>query len=147
MAKTLDVLIEEYSASHRNPVNITVHRFCVPAIMWSLLGLLSVIKLGSGVNAAHIFSFFSIIYYLQFKNLRVILIMLVSALVMIWSFNFVTYPLWTSLGVFVVAWIAQFYGHAVEGKRPSFLKDLQFILIGPIWTLQEISPVLVGLDK
>jgi uncharacterized membrane protein YGL010W len=46
------------------------------------------------------------------------------------------WPLWlTSLVIFVVAWIGQFVGHAVEGERPSFFKDLQFLLIGPLWLL------------
>jgi uncharacterized membrane protein YGL010W len=46
------------------------------------------------------------------------------------------WPLWaTSLVVFVVAWIGQFIGHAVEGKRPSFFKDVQFLMIGPLWLL------------
>ena len=45
-------------------------------------------------------------------------------------------PLWQScLAIFVVAWIGQFVGHAVEGRRPSFFKDLQFLLIGPLWLL------------
>ena len=46
------------------------------------------------------------------------------------------WPLWlTSLVIFVLAWIGQFIGHAVEGRRPSFFKDLQFLLIGPLWLL------------
>jgi uncharacterized membrane protein YGL010W len=46
------------------------------------------------------------------------------------------WPLWLSCVVlFVVAWIGQFIGHAIEGKRPSFVKDLQFLLIGPLWLL------------
>ena len=46
------------------------------------------------------------------------------------------WPLWQScLAIFVVAWIGQFIGHAIEGRRPSFFKDLQFLLIGPIWLL------------
>ena len=46
------------------------------------------------------------------------------------------WPLWlTSVVIFIVAWIGQFVGHAVEGKRPSFFKDLQFLLIGPLWLL------------
>jgi uncharacterized membrane protein YGL010W len=46
------------------------------------------------------------------------------------------WPLWlTSVVIFVVAWIGQFVGHALEGKRPSFFKDLQFLLIGPLWLL------------
>jgi uncharacterized membrane protein YGL010W len=37
--------------------------------------------------------------------------------------------------VFIITWIFQFIGHTIEGQKPSFLKDLQFLLIGPIWLL------------
>jgi uncharacterized membrane protein YGL010W len=48
-------------------------------------------------------------------------------------------PLWAiSLGIFVLAWIGQFYGHKVEGKKPSFLKDIQFLMIGPAWLMHFI---------
>jgi len=48
-------------------------------------------------------------------------------------------PLWLiALIIFVVAWIGQFYGHKVEGKKPSFFKDLQFLLIGPAWLMHFI---------
>lgn len=38
-----------------------------------------------------------------------------------------------NLTLFILAWIGQFYGHHVEGKKPSFFQDLQFLLIGPLW--------------
>jgi uncharacterized membrane protein YGL010W len=48
-------------------------------------------------------------------------------------------PLWmVSIIIFAVAWIGQFYGHKVEGKKPSFFKDLQFLLIGPAWLMHFI---------
>ena len=48
-------------------------------------------------------------------------------------------PLWViSLIIFFVAWVGQFYGHKVEGKKPSFLKDIQFLLIGPAWLMHFI---------
>lgn len=48
-------------------------------------------------------------------------------------------PLWLiSIVIFVVAWIGQFYGHKIEGKKPSFLKDIQFLLIGPAWVIKKI---------
>jgi uncharacterized membrane protein YGL010W len=43
-----------------------------------------------------------------------------------------------SVGVFSVAWIGQFYGHHIEGKKPSFINDLQFLLIGPAWVIQNL---------
>ena len=36
-----------------------------------------------------------------------------------------------SLAVFVLACI----GHKIEGEKPSFFKDLQFLFIGPVWCL------------
>ena len=51
------------------------------------------------------------------------------------EYYFVT-PLWRiSLYTFVIAWIGQFVGHKIEGKKPSFLQDFQFLLIGPAWLL------------
>ena len=48
-------------------------------------------------------------------------------------------PLWLfSLIIFFVAWAGQFYGHKVEGKKPSFIKDIQFLLIGPAWLMSFI---------
>jgi uncharacterized membrane protein YGL010W len=43
-----------------------------------------------------------------------------------------------SIAVFGVAWVGQFYGHSIEGKKPSFLKDLQFLMIGPAWVVQNL---------
>ena len=42
-----------------------------------------------------------------------------------------------AIGVFVVAWIAQFIGHQIEGRRPSFLTDLTYLLIGPAWVVAK----------
>ena len=48
-------------------------------------------------------------------------------------------PVWEiSLFVFVIAWVGQFIGHVVEGKKPSFFKDIQFLMIGPIWLMSFI---------
>jgi uncharacterized membrane protein YGL010W len=42
------------------------------------------------------------------------------------------------LGIFIISWIGQFIGHKIEGKKPSFLDDIKFLLIGPIWLLHFI---------
>ena len=41
--------------------------------------------------------------------------------------------------VFVVTWIGQFVGHKIEGKKPSFFEDLQFLLIGPAWVVKNFG--------
>ncbi len=63
---------------------------------------------------------------------------------MLWSIDQLgrsrlTVPLWSvCAALFVLAWIGQFVGHAIEGKRPSFFKDVQFLLIGPLWLLADL---------
>ena len=53
--------------------------------------------------------------------------------------SMVSAPLWLlSLILFVLAWIGQFWGHKVEGQKPSFLEDIQFLLIGPAWLMSFI---------
>ena len=42
------------------------------------------------------------------------------------------------ISIFIIAWIGQFIGHKIEGKKPAFFKDLQFLLIGPLWLLSFI---------
>jgi uncharacterized membrane protein YGL010W len=44
-----------------------------------------------------------------------------------------------SICIFIVGWIGQFWGHKIEGKKPSFAKDFQFLLIGPLWVIQKIG--------
>jgi uncharacterized membrane protein YGL010W len=46
--------------------------------------------------------------------------------------------LWLAIGVFAVAWVGQFIGHVVEGRRPSFFTDLAYLLIGPAWLAGKV---------
>ena len=50
-----------------------------------------------------------------------------------------SYPLWLiSVIIFILSWAGQFYGHKIEGKKPSFFKDIQFLMIGPLWLLSKL---------
>ena len=133
--------LAEYSKSHQNKRNIFIHSICVPAIMWSLLGMLMAASMAYGVVVL------ALIYYFFFKNPRVLLAMGLASLLMLYSFQFIPQLFLTSLVVFVIAWIGQFYGHKIEGKKPSFLQDLQFLLIGPVWVLFKIAPKFFGNTK
>jgi uncharacterized membrane protein YGL010W len=149
MMSRIQSLLDEYSENHRNETNKLVHWICVPAIVISLLGLLwsipvpyvfHTIRIGRvSLNWAIIFMMLALIYYT-----RLSLPLAVGMLFIGTFFLYVNYlllrsgvlPLWAfSLIIFSLAWIGQFWGHKVEGKKPSFLKDLQFLLIGPVWLL------------
>lgn len=151
--RKIDSLLEEYGSSHQNSTNKMIHWICVPAIMFSLLGLLwsipnewliSIVPsaIAPFATVASLFVFVAIIYYLTisipltFGMLIVVLPMLILNYFIEANLNT---PLWLiSIIVFVIAWIGQFYGHKIEGKKPSFLKDVQFLLIGPAWLMHFV---------
>jgi len=147
--RTADQWLSEYGASHRNPINEALHWICVPVILWCVLGLLWITPFPSGIRAAipwlnwpTFISLFAILYYallsvrlaLGIAPLLALMLLSLDAL----SRNTVA-PLWLiCVTLFVLAWIGQFIGHAIEKKRPSFFKDVQFLMIGPMWLLANV---------
>ncbi|MEY4540465.1 MAG: hypothetical protein RLZZ306_2222 [Bacteroidota bacterium] len=146
--KTINQWLAEYGESHQNPTNKTVHWICVPLIFFSVVGLLFSIKLpffslgAMQGNLSLIVLVLTLIYYFTLsKSLTVGLLLFTSLCVyichLIEQSGFA--PLWqVSVTIFVLAWIGQFWGHKVEGKKPSFIKDLQFLMIGPAWLMSFI---------
>lgn len=148
--KNLQDWFSEYGESHQNATNKAIHWICVPAIFFSIIGLLWCIPvdfisskfpypLSVFINPASLISFFVLLFYLRlsFKIfLGILFIVIIGLTACFYIQRFSSIPLWAiSLTVFVIAWIGQFYGHKIEGKKPSFLKDIQFLLIGPAWVL------------
>jgi uncharacterized membrane protein YGL010W len=94
------------------------------------------------LNVAMVVLLLTTIYYLSL-SIKIGIGMLlfgITCLALCYAIEtFLSPPLWLlSLIVFVAAWIGQFYGHKVEGKKPSFFKDIQFLLIGPMWLMSFI---------
>jgi uncharacterized membrane protein YGL010W len=145
--KTLQQWLAEYGESHQNETNKTIHWICVPAIFFSIVGLLYSIKLpgsisGYQLNIAIIVLVLVILYYASLSK-TLWLGMLLFGAFCLWLCHLVEISgfmqLWLfSLIVFAAAWVGQFYGHKVEGKKPSFLKDLQFLMIGPAWLMSFV---------
>ena len=150
--RKIDALLSEYGESHQNPTNKLIHWICVPLIFLSIVGLLASIPtglvqsvLGEGnpyANWAVVALVLVTVYYVSL-SISLSIGMAVFALLCIWITHMIVRinvaPLWAvSIGIFVVAWIGQFYGHNVEGKKPSFFKDIQFLLIGPAWLMHFI---------
>lgn len=136
MNSKLSAILAEYAVSHQNPINQKIHKFCVPLIMWSVLGLLASIP--SPVNMAYVFIIASLGYYIHFKNLSIILVILAPVIPMmigVYLLRDYGFELW--LGIFIAAWVGQFIGHKIEGKKPSFFQDVFFLLIGPLWILRS----------
>jgi uncharacterized membrane protein YGL010W len=147
--RTAEQWLDEYGASHRDPTNETLHWICVPAIEWCVVGFLWITPFPFAFHTAHpemnwaTLAVLGAALYYAMLSPRLALGALVLLLLMLWSVAALAKsapaPLWMILSaVFVLAWIGQFIGHAVEGQRPSFFKDLQFLLIGPIWLLSNL---------
>ncbi len=149
MAKTIHWFLDKYGESHQNATNKLIHWVCVPAIMFSLFGLLYSIPFFTErslfFNWAAVLLLAALGYYLRL-SLPMFVGFIVVGGAMLWGNNAIFemtgrnagQMALVSLGIFVVAWIGQFIGHKIEGKKPSFLEDVQFLLIGPAWLLHFI---------
>ncbi len=144
--KSINQWLDEYGVSHQNQTNKIIHYLCVPAIYMTVFGLLWSIPfpfadLPIWVNWSTVIAIPAMLFYFSLAFTVGLGMTLFSALVVVflqwWQLNMsdVMSVLVMSALVFVIAWILQFVGHHVEGKKPSFLKDVQFLLIGPAWIL------------
>jgi uncharacterized membrane protein YGL010W len=138
----------EYGSSHENPTNKLLHWICVPPIVLSVMGLLwsapvpaAFSAVSAWLNWATLAAAAAVVYYVVLSPslaLGVLGAFVVLLAITQWLAH-LPWPLWlTSLAIFGVGWTGQFVGHAVEGRRPSFFKDLQFLLIGPLWLLAAV---------
>ncbi|MCL7763084.1 DUF962 domain-containing protein [Polaribacter sp. Z014] len=150
--KTAKEYFDEYAVSHQNETNQAIHYICVPLIFFSVIGLLMSIPttfLENSLNLSNplienwavIVGFVISVFYLRlgiWYFIEMLFIILTAILANFLLANQVNL-LYASLIIFVLAWIGQFYGHKVEGAKPSFLKDLEFLLIGPLWVIQKLG--------
>jgi uncharacterized membrane protein YGL010W len=148
--RQVDTYFDKYAESHQNPTNKIIHWICVPLIVFSLLGLVWSIpfphltflgQYSRYVNWATFLILFSIIYYFRLSPalaVAMLLVIFVFAAIIVTLEKLHNEQGWPAmwqvcLAIFFLSWIGQFIGHKIEGKKPSFLDDLRFLLIGPIW--------------
>ena len=144
--RPIDRWFASYSGDHQNPTNQKIHYIAVPLILWSVTALLWCIPVpGTLFNAglwAALASFVAWMFYnrasrrLGYGMLLVLFGMLMLNRTLQGQIG-MQGLLYAAIGVFVVAWIAQFIGHKIEGKKPSFLTDLVYLMIGPAWVLAK----------
>lgn len=142
--RTFNQWMDEYGVSHKNPTNQLVHKICVPLIMLSVIGILWSIPTPEAFNGipylnwATLFVAACLVFYLTL-SFTMFIGMIILTGVMCWVCVLMEQAgilLPGSITIFVLAWIGQFWGHKVEGRKPSFLQDLAFLLIGPLWVLR-----------
>ncbi len=134
--RRIDVLLSHYGTSHTHPTNELIHFVAIPAIVLSALGMLYVLH----PWVAYAVVGLSMVYYARL-SWPFFVAMGVSSLAMLVLVYWVAQQgiLWqAALATFVVAWIFQFIGHKIEGKKPSFFEDLQYLLVGPLFVLSKL---------
>ena len=148
--RPIDRWFAHYSADHVNPTNQKIHYIAVPLILWSVTALLWCIPLlGAMERMGFRSGFWSALamfaawmfYFRASRTLGfgMLLVFVAMSWLNFWLYNSFggTFLLQLGIGVFVVAWIAQFVGHKIEGAKPSFLTDLVYLMIGPAWVLAK----------
>ena len=141
--KTLQQWLDEYSASHRNPHNKLTHWIGIPLIVFAVWCALKAMPLGNDlINPATASIAIFVGYYLLLSWRLAVGMALLSALfyagVLALRDLSGASLIWVAAAIFVLGWVLQFIGHHIEGAKPSFFKDLQFLLIGPLWLLADL---------
>ena len=146
--KKINSLLDQYGESHKNSTNKLIHWICVPAIFFSIVGLVSIIPFPWEIGIyeeinlgwALVALILVLLYYVSLSIPLSIgmLLFSVGCLFLCSKINHFNYALWAYVGVFAISWVFQFIGHNIEGKKPSFLQDIQFLLIGPAWLMHFI---------
>jgi uncharacterized membrane protein YGL010W len=145
--REVDRWLGNYSEDHRNPTNILIHWICVPLILWTVIALLWAVPVPESIGRAGLWAgvamFAAMMFYLRLS--RPLAFGMLAAFVLLGLVTEGLYRvlgpmnlMWLAIAVFVVAWIAQFVGHHIEGRRPAFFTDLAYLLIGPAWIVAKV---------
>ncbi|MGF1792866.1 DUF962 domain-containing protein [Photobacterium profundum] len=146
--KTLEQWFTEYGASHQNKTNQRIHKVAVPGIYFSIVGLIWCLPSFrfSGVDIEWLWLILMpVLFFYYGLSRKVFTIMSLFTLACVIGieilFQLNINILSLSLGLFIALWVLQFIGHKIEGKKPSFFEDLQFLLIGPAWIFAFFIPL------
>lgn len=147
LERPIDRWFANYSGDHQNPTNQKIHVIAVPTILWTVTALLWCIPVPGTLFSAGFWAAIAafaawMFYYRASRPLGFGMLAVLIALLWLnrWLYASLgsTRMLQVAIAVFVLAWIAQFVGHKIEGKKPSFLTDVVYLLIGPAWVLGKL---------
>jgi uncharacterized membrane protein YGL010W len=140
LLRKIDQLLAHYGASHTNPINELIHFAAIPLIMLSLCGLMFALH----PWVAYAFIGASMVYYARLSSVFCVSMCVWSVAIIGLMHAMGQQVLTASVVIFIGAWIAQFIGHKIEGKKPSFFEDLQYLWVGPLFVLSKLF-VKIGL--
>ncbi len=142
--RTAEDWFELYGESHKNALNKAIHWVCIPLIVLSTLGLAQAIPVPGATPWLHAGTAAVALALVFYARLSATIFSGMAAVAGVClgingAMENSGLPIGAiSAAIFLVAWVAQFVGHKIEGKKPSFFQDLQFLLVGPAWLLQFV---------
>ncbi len=143
--RTLDAWLAAYGESHQNPRNERIHQLAVPIIYLDVLGFLRLVPIerwlpgapsAAAIGAALVLAYYARLSPALAAGMAAFTAAGLAGLAVLHGALGDWYAP-ALVAVFVAAWIAQFVGHGIEGRKPSFTQDVQFFLIGPLWVLAD----------
>ena len=132
--RRIDALLSHYGESHQNPRNELIHFIAIPLIMLSLVGMMFALH----PLIAYAFVAASMVYYARLSWVFLSTMVAWGLLMFLVIFAMGPVLLPACIAIFVGAWILQFIGHRIEGKKPSFFEDIQYLWVGPLFVVSKL---------
>ena len=142
---TLKQQMQSYGAYHRDPRNKLTHFFGVPLVTFSLFLFLGWFRFVHPevlpITAATLFFLAVLVYYLRL-DWRITLIQFPFTLTLLLLADWVArhsmkFSFSVFLGTFVLGWIIQLVGHAIEGRRPALADNILQVFNAPLFLTVE----------
>lgn len=144
MTQKLTSYFNDYHEYHRTAGNQFCHYIGVPTIVFSLLGMLSMVTFGNDEMKAMLIRpdlgmallLFGVGFYLYID--WKIALPFTLALFGMYFLGRAVSSFWTLLAIQAGGWVVQYIGHLhYEKKSPAFYKNLTHLFIGPIWVFSK----------
>lgn len=147
--KSADAWFAAYGESHQHHTNELIHWICVPVIFVCVMGFVWSIPVPEAwqeavpwFNWVLVAMVLVMVFYVRLSpalSAGMLFFMSLGYTAIVMLALFASWPVWQiSLVAFGLAWVGQFIGHRIEGKKPSFFQDIIFLLIGPAWLMSKV---------
>lgn len=143
-------MLTGYAASHQHRLNILIHMFGIPMIMFGIMIPLTWVRLepgGASFNAAHGLVIILFLFYVTLDLIFAVVFLVLALLMAQLATHAGGYPTVVSgtlAGLaFFGGYAAQFIGHAIEKSMPVLVKHpIQANLAAPFFQIVEMFKML-----
>jgi uncharacterized membrane protein YGL010W len=138
-----------YASYHRDARNRATHLIGIPAIVFSILVPLALVRV-DGVSAAMLVALLAVMGWValdRIVGLAMLVMMVPMLLIAEWVAGYGSATAWVVFAIFFVGgWAFQLVGHVWEGRRPALADNLFQAFIGPMFIMAEVL-MAIGLKQ